>query len=137
MISFIIPTLNEEKCIGETLECLTRYSGTHEIIVADGGSSDRTVEIAKRYTPHIVVHTGLPHTIAAGKNAGAATARGELLLFIDADVQIPNADAFFAPLLALFEKRPRVVALTVGLRVLPELATVPDKIIFGIVNFHV
>ena len=43
--SIIIPTFNEESCLGETLRRL-RDERPHEILVADGGSTDRTCEIA-------------------------------------------------------------------------------------------
>ena len=46
MVSVIIPTLNEEKALRATLEALFHQAGLYEVIVVDGGSSDRTREIA-------------------------------------------------------------------------------------------
>ena len=46
MISIIVPVLNEERALPETLSRLRRQSGGHEIIVVDGGSQDRTRQIA-------------------------------------------------------------------------------------------
>ena len=55
MISIIIPTLNEEKIIEATLCTLTStLTIPHEVIVSDGGSSDRTVELAKKYAGAVV-----------------------------------------------------------------------------------
>ena len=72
MISFIIPTLNEEKTIENTLRCLDAFSGEKEIIVSDGGSKDKTIEIASKYTNKIVIHKDSKRqNIAQGRNAGA------------------------------------------------------------------
>ena len=83
-ISVIIPALNEEIHIAE---CLTAIiNGTEkpcEIIVADGSSTDRTVEIAKSLGA-TVVNNAKVHA-AGGRNLGAALASGDILAFIDAD----------------------------------------------------
>ena len=84
MISIIIPTLNEEKEIEETLKNLEEplRRGEIEVIISDGGSTDATLEIVKRYTKKIVVHSGAKRqTISHAKNIGAAKAVGEYLLF--------------------------------------------------------
>lgn len=137
MISIIIPTLNEESVIGETLKRLKVGLGKteFEIIVSDGGSSDKTVAIAKKYADRIVKEKN--KTIAAGRNLGAKSARGEYLVFFDADTTIPAADKFFSKTLGVFKERPKLVALTVSVRVLPEKETLADKIIFGILNFSI
>ena len=85
MISVIIPTLNEEKYIGMTLNALKNqdYKGGYEIIVADGMSKDKTVEIAKKYADKIIQVK--KRGIAVGRNAGARIAKGEILVFVDAD----------------------------------------------------
>jgi len=84
-LSVIIPTLNEEKYIEDTLKSIKHqsYPGEYEIIVADGMSKDKTLEIAKKYTDKIVkVKKKGP---SAGRNAGAKIAKGEILVFVDAD----------------------------------------------------
>jgi len=84
-ISVIIPSLNEEDYIENTLRTLRNqdYKGKYEIILADAMSTDKTVQIAKGYTDRII--TVKRKGIAAGKNAGAKVAKGNILLFIDSD----------------------------------------------------
>ena len=56
MVSVIIPTYNEEKVLPFTLSSLLKQLSMFEIIVVDGGSTDRTREIA-RYTPNVALLT--------------------------------------------------------------------------------
>jgi len=100
MISIIIPTLNEEKRLPLLLASIkSQEFELHEIIVADAGSKDKTVEIARNYGC-IVISGGLP---AKGRNEGAKVAKGELLFFIDADSILPKN--FFAKALDEFNER--------------------------------
>jgi len=90
-ISVIIPTLNEEKYIEKTLLSIKAQTikQPYEIIVSDGKSKDRTVEIAKKYADKIVVCN--KNGISVGRNLGAKYAEGEILVFIDADtILLPN-----------------------------------------------
>ncbi len=135
MISFIVPTLNEESALEKTLKCAAAYSGCKEIIISDGGSTDKTIEIAKLYTNLITVHTTKERqTISGGRNEGAKIAHGTYLVFLDADVTIANPDVFFKKAIGYFEKNTNIVAVTTNLRVLDNHATLADKIIFGIFN---
>ncbi len=137
MISFIIPTKNEEKAIEKTLQCLKGYVTPHEIIVSDGYSTDETVAIARRYTDKVAVYRGTARqTIAAGRNAGAALATGDFLVFLDADVTIPDINNFFKKAISLFEADRKLVALTTYYRVSPEVATWADKIIFKLIGWE-
>ncbi len=87
MISIIIPTLNEEKLLPRLLKSIKKQGSVeYEIIVADANSSDRTVEIARKYGCKIVPG-GKP---AVGRNNGAKVAKGDYLLFLDADVVLPD-----------------------------------------------
>ncbi len=82
-LSVIIPTLNEEKRLPALLQALQAQTRPpDEIIVADAGSQDRTAEIARQAGVQLVAG-GRP---AVGRNAGARQARGDLFLFLDADV---------------------------------------------------
>ncbi|WP_455277642.1 glycosyltransferase [[Eubacterium] cellulosolvens] len=87
-ISIVIPTLNEEEYLEPTLKAIKHqdYKGTYEIIVSDGGSKDSTVKIANKYADKIV--TTKKKGIAIGRNAGAKQAKGDILVFIDADTQL-------------------------------------------------
>lgn len=85
-ISVIIPVLNEEKRISDTLEAI--YRGTlipSEIIVVDGGSSDRTVSIIKENYPDVVLLNNPERTAAAGRNVGIKKAKGDVIAFTDGD----------------------------------------------------
>lgn len=137
MISFVIPTLNEESVIEKLLKCLESYSGEKEIIVSDGGSTDKTREIASRYTKNVLCHDEKTRqNIAGGRNAGAKIARGDYIVFMDADDYIKDPDLFFERLEDFFSKNKEYIALTVKLKVLPEMETFGDKLGFGYVNFQ-
>ncbi len=83
-ISVIIPALNEEQAIGSTLEALAAEAPA-EVIVVDGGSRDRTREIAARHATVLACEPGR----ARQMNAGARHARGEAYLFLHADTRLP------------------------------------------------
>lgn len=85
-ISIIIPTYNEEKRIKACIESSKRLN-PFEIIVVDGGSTDRTREIAKD-TGAIVIQS--PKGRGVQMNRGAAIAKGDILLFMHADTVIAN-----------------------------------------------
>ena len=89
-ISVVIPTYNEASNLGECLNALLNGSEKpFEIIVADGNSSDNTVNIAKKYGVS-VVENKLRHA-AGGRNVGIQNAQGDIIAFIDADC-IPDVD---------------------------------------------
>lgn len=85
--SVILPTLNEEQAIGARLEALRRQAPHAEILVGDGGSTDRTREIAAGFPG--VIWVDAPTGRARQMNAGAARATGEVLLFLHADTTLP------------------------------------------------
>jgi glycosyltransferase involved in cell wall biosynthesis len=136
MISIIIPTRNEEKIIGVTLLAFkNKLTLPHEIIVTDGASTDKTVEIAKTLADKVVEHkSSNRQTIAEGRNAGAGAATGEFLVFMDADCSLVDPDEFFKIALLDF-KDERLVALTGWIRVFPDQETFADKVIFNAQNF--
>ena len=89
-ISIVIPVLNEESQIAATLAGLeTVAQGQQaELIVADGGSTDRTVDLASRLEAIRIVNC--PQANRGWQmNEGAAAARGNILLFLHADVILP------------------------------------------------
>jgi glycosyltransferase involved in cell wall biosynthesis len=128
MISFIIPTLNEEKVIEKLLRNLREIKTFPcEIIVTDGGSKDKTLEIAKKYGAKIIENeSGMRQTIGEGRNLGAAGATGQFLVFLDADVYIPKPEEFFNRALEDFKLRPKLLGLSGWIRVFPEMETWAD-----------
>lgn len=90
MISVIIPTLNEATTLAQTL-AHTSALGLDEIIVVDGGSMDRTLDIAEAFSadaPLVRVLTA-PTGRARQMNEGAKVSQGEILLFLHADTRLP------------------------------------------------
>ncbi len=89
-ISIIIPVLNEAKNIQDTLVFLQNcvVSSDIEIIVVDGGSTDQTVSIAKELGVIVIDSPAMGR--ANQMNAGAAIAKGDILLFLHADTKLPN-----------------------------------------------
>jgi len=87
MLSVIIPTLNEEAVLATTLESVQRTAPGSEILVVDGGSHDRTVEVAGA-TPGVRTLSG-PRGRGPQMNAGAAAAAGDVFLFLHADTHLP------------------------------------------------
>jgi len=106
MLSIIIPTLNEEKHLPILLNSIEKQDfDNYEIIIADAGSKDKTLEIAKKHNCKIV-KGGSP---AEGRNNGAKAAKkGGLLLFLDADVILPEKT--FRKVLKEFERRKLKIA---------------------------
>ena len=86
-ISVIIPALQEQSYIGAMLSRLLKVKPSIEVIVVDGGSHDKTVEIAQRFTDK--VYRIEKRGIAAGRNYGAHKANGDILVFLDSDVAFP------------------------------------------------
>jgi glycosyltransferase involved in cell wall biosynthesis len=83
-ISVIIPTLNEEKYIGKTLESLkNQIIGGDEIIVVDSFSKDKTVEISRKFSSKVVYFPRCG--IGPAKTFGAQKAKNEVIAFLDAD----------------------------------------------------
>ena len=80
-ISVIIPTLNEESCIEACLQQL-ELAGFDELIVVDGGSEDRTRELARGRADRVLVEPG---GVFSQMNRGAREAAGDILVFQYAD----------------------------------------------------
>lgn len=129
MTSVIIPTLNEAQALPKLLAQFTpdliREFGL-EIIVSDGGSSDGTVALARKYGVTVVEHMkSQRQTIAQGRNAGATAARGDILVFIDADTMVPQVAQWLRRVGQVFQN-PNVVAASVRFAVAPAERTLAD-----------
>ncbi|MEM4577105.1 MAG: glycosyltransferase [Candidatus Nezhaarchaeales archaeon] len=84
--SLIIPTLNEEKYLPRLLRCIGKQTlRDFETIIVDGGSTDRTVEVALEYADKVIVEEG---NQAKARNLGARVSTGRYLVFLDADAAI-------------------------------------------------
>ena len=86
-ISIVIPVLNEEKSIAETVAALMPLK-PHELIIVDGGSSDRTYEICNRLDVTVL---SSPRGRGLQMNHGARQATGDVLLFLHADTRLPGS----------------------------------------------
>ena len=111
-ISVIIPTLNEAQNIRATLDRL-HHPAFSEILAAEGGSQDGTVALAAPVAKVVTAPTGR----ARQMNTGAATASGDVLLFLHADTLLPPtaADDITAAL-----ADPRVVGGHFNARITPD-----------------
>ena len=109
MVSVVIPAYNEEKALPATLSALFMQEGDFEVMVVDGGSTDRTLAIVESFgfidsasdvsrssdTSRNTLHASrftfhAPKGRASQMNAGAKEARGEWLLFLHADTVLPS-----------------------------------------------
>jgi rSAM/selenodomain-associated transferase 2 len=88
-ISVIIPTFNEEFSITKTLDALSRLVNISEIIVVDGGSSDKTVEIIENYqgTKEIKIVKTFESNRGKQLNEGTIHASGDVFWFVHADTR--------------------------------------------------
>lgn len=90
LISIVLPVLNEESQIAQTLAELTEMTRGNavELIVADGGSTDRTVELARSFES-VKVLSGRLANRGKQMNLGAEEAAGDVLVFLHADAKLP------------------------------------------------
>jgi glycosyltransferase involved in cell wall biosynthesis len=90
MLSFVVPAHNEQACLGRTVRAIyaaARATGRpYEVIVVDDASTDATAEVARKHDATVVSVNR--RQIAATRNAGGRTARGERLFFVDADTVV-------------------------------------------------
>jgi len=102
-LSIIIPTLNEAGCITQSVAGLFGQPGV-EVIVADGGSRDKTVTLATAAGATVIA---APAGRGSQQNAGAQAAQGKVLLFLHADTRLPEG---FATQVREALDRPGIVA---------------------------
>jgi glycosyltransferase involved in cell wall biosynthesis len=133
--SIIIPTLNEEAFLPMLLDALVDQTYTDfEVIIADGSSSDGTIKIARRYMKKLSlsITTAEKANVSLQRNLGAKKAKGQYLVFFDADALVPS----------LFLERIAQYLYSTGTRLLTTYMRSPDgdvrkQLITTIVNVSI
>lgn len=88
IISIVIITKNEEVCLPKLFKSIINQSyKNYEVLVCDGGSTDKTEKITNNFNAKFIL-TNKNHTIS--RNIGAKISKGEWILFLDADVELPK-----------------------------------------------
>ncbi len=89
-ISFVIPALNVEKTISKCLKSIfdQKTAEKFEVILLDNGSTDKTVELARRFGIRIFIEPG--KSVACLRNLGAKFSKGEIIAYVDADCMIAS-----------------------------------------------
>lgn len=139
MISVIIPTLNEENTLPNLLsqfdeDLMHKYA--IELIVADGGSTDQTRQIARQSAHKVLTPSWEKHTIGGLRNVGARESSGEILFFFNADVIVENIERYFELMLEA-HAMPNVVATTCPVFVNPEEESFVDRLYHLFFSLHV
>ncbi len=138
--SIIIPTYNEEKLIPHLLVQLSdnelKKKFDYEVIISDGGSKDKTLEFAYQYADKVVEHTeNKKQLISEGRNRGAESSAGGILIFLNADVKIPDVRNFFEAIESDFLSS-QYIAMTCAVTVFPEEEIFTDKIFLSFYNYY-
>ncbi len=110
-VSAIIPAYNEEATVGKVIDILKKVPKVTEIIVVNDGSEDATTAVARRHGAQ-VIEMDINSGKGAAMTAGADQARGNILLFLDADLEglrTEHVKALITPLTAA------VADMTVGI----------------------
>ncbi len=92
-VSFVIPTLNSEPILAQCLKSIRMQDvapDCYEILIADGGSADRTVEVAAQHGCRLIEARGL--LAEEAKKAAFAQAKGDYIALVDTDNEVANAD---------------------------------------------
>ncbi len=144
LISVIIPAYQEEKILSTISKIFTEENKNKynlEVIISDGGSTDKTLSIARTFADEIVEHN-LPtrQTIAQGRNNGAKVAKGDIFVFINAD-SIPEDETFFFSFIREWGKvqgkYSEFDALATYVTSFPDETRLKDKLFYKLHNFYV
>ncbi|MDI6802526.1 MAG: glycosyltransferase [Bacteroidota bacterium] len=138
-ISVVIPTLQEEKIIVGILSQFTadlKKSHNIELVISDGGSTDRTLEIARKYADVVVENKNrVKQNISIGRNTGARSSSGDILVFINGDTLISDINFFFTHLRKVIEL-PSVKGITAPVYIYPEIETFADNFFHNFLNVY-
>lgn len=122
--SVIIPTLNEEKCIGHCIDSIFAAACEQpglEIIVVDNGSNDRTIDISRQ--KGVQVYEEPDANVSSLRNIGAKKSKGKTLAFMDADCTV---DESWLKAASIYINRPDIVCFGAP-PTIPEKATWVQK----------
>ncbi len=135
MISFIIPALNEEKNIRRSVRQFSKLIKEKkvEVIVGDGGSKDKTIKIAKELGAKIVKNRKKKQNAAVNRNNGAKKAKGDILVFCDADTQLEDPVGFIRDVRKVFFQKDIVAAVPM-IKVFPKKRIWKDNLFSGVLN---
>ncbi len=140
--SIIVPVLNEEKLLPAFLRNVKEVvaGGEHyrsELIIADGGSCDSSLGIVAQQADIVLDLSGKTvNNIASGRNAGAKEARGDLLIFCNADVIFDEPARFLERLDTEFKEDEEMVALAAWVETFPEEEKLADKLFHSFYNHY-
>ncbi len=111
-ISIIIPAYNEEKRIRNCLKSILSQDNSllFEVIVVNNASCDNTIEVIKSINFPIKIVEEPKQGLTIARNSGAKVAKGDLLVFLDADVILPNN--WLKNICGIFKNNPRLVCIS-------------------------
>lgn len=121
LVSFVIPTLNAQKYLQQCLKAITSQDYPRnkiEIIISDGGSTDNTIKIAKKYNAKAIKNPEVLHE--PGKSRGAKIAKGKIIFFVDSD-NILNNKLWLKRMVKPYVDNPKIMGF------LPQTVPAPDS----------
>src|SRR3990172_2067199 len=139
--SIVIPTLDEEKYLPLLLGDLVQQTLTNfEVIHVDGNSNDHTVKAASQFKRRfpLRIKVSKKQNVANQRNAGAQLARGEWVIFMDADNRLPNY--FLQGIKYQLEKNPQTGVFTTWVKTNQQTSlskTIDSAINFGYELYHI
>jgi len=106
MFSVIVPVFNRAELVGDTIKSvLAQTCGDYELIVADDGSTDGTVDAVRTFGPRVQIFTQANKGEGGARNLGMSHARGEYLVFLDSDdLLLPWALETFAEIIGAHDQ---------------------------------
>lgn len=132
--------MNEEKLLPNILRQIKENKITSrfdaEVIISDGGSEDKTLEIVSSFEVKVIVHqNGKKQNIAMGRNAGVQKAEGSILIFLGADIVIPEIINFFEFIEKYFSES-TFLGMTCNVKVAPNEERFSDRFFHSFLNFY-
>lgn len=107
-----------------------------EVIVSDGGSTDESIAIASSTADSLIENTAkIKQTISMGRNAGANHSTGEILIFLNGDTVVEDAQSFLGKVGDVMNDH-KTVAATCRVAIYPEEEGFSDKLFHGFFNYY-